>query len=57
VSHGHAHPRVVRTLVEQAQRLAVTARISQSTAARLLHSVCKELTGLDRASFQRRQKG
>ena len=26
VSHGHAHPRIVRTLVEQAQRLAVTSR-------------------------------
>src|SRR5215471_21030775 len=26
VSHGHAHPRIVRALVEQAQRLAVTSR-------------------------------
>ena len=27
VSHGHAHPRIVRALVEQAQRLAVTSRV------------------------------
>ena len=26
VSHGHAHPRIVRALVEQAQRLAMTSR-------------------------------
>ena len=26
VSHGHAHPRIVHALVEQAQRLAVTSR-------------------------------
>ncbi len=26
VSFGHAHPRIVRALVEQAQRLAVTSR-------------------------------
>ena len=27
VSHGHAHPRLVRALVEQAHRVAVTSRV------------------------------
>jgi ornithine aminotransferase len=31
VSHGHAHPRLVRALVEQAQRVAVTSRAYHST--------------------------
>ena len=49
VSHGHAHPRVVRTLVEQAQRLAVTSRAFHNPLLpRLLQRLC-ELTGLDRA--------
>ncbi len=32
VSHGHAHPRLVRALSEQAQRMAVTSRAYHSTA-------------------------
>ena len=31
VSHGHAHPRLVRALIEQAQRMAVTSRAYHST--------------------------
>ena len=31
VSHGHAHPRLVAALVEQAQRVAVTSRAYHST--------------------------
>jgi ornithine--oxo-acid transaminase len=31
VSHGHAHPRLVRALVEQAQKMAVTSRAYHST--------------------------
>ena len=31
VSHGHAHPRLVRALVEQAHRVAVTSRAYHST--------------------------
>ena len=31
VSHGHAHPRLVRALVEQAGRVAVTSRAYRST--------------------------
>jgi len=49
VSHGHAHPRLVRTLVEQAQQLAVTSRAFHNPLLpRLLQRLC-ELTGLDRA--------
>jgi ornithine--oxo-acid transaminase len=32
VSHGHAHPRLVRALVEQAQQVAVTSRAYHSSA-------------------------
>jgi ornithine--oxo-acid transaminase len=32
VSHGHAHPRLVHALVEQAQQLAVASRAYHSTA-------------------------
>jgi ornithine--oxo-acid transaminase len=31
VSHGHAHPRLVRALIEQAQRVAVTSRAYHSS--------------------------
>jgi ornithine--oxo-acid transaminase len=49
VSHGHAHPRIVRTLVEQAQQLAVTSRVFHNhLLPRLLQRLC-EVTGLDRA--------
>ena len=49
VSHGHAHPRIVRALVEQAQRLAVTSRAFHNE---LLPAFLQRLvvrTGLDRA--------
>jgi len=49
VSHGHAHPRIVRALVEQAQRLAVTSRVFHNE---LLPAFLQQLvarTGLDRA--------
>jgi ornithine--oxo-acid transaminase len=49
VSHGHAHPRLVRTLVEQAQQLAVTSRaFHNQLLPRFLQRLC-EVTGLDRA--------
>lgn len=31
VSHGHAHPRLVRALIDQAQKMAVTSRAYHST--------------------------
>jgi ornithine--oxo-acid transaminase len=49
VSHGHAHPRLVRTLTEQAQRVAVTSRAYHTdTLAPFLEKLV-QLTGLDRA--------
>jgi ornithine--oxo-acid transaminase len=48
-SHGHAHPRLVRTLTEQAKRLAITSRAFHSDRlAPFLKRAC-ELTGQDMA--------
>jgi len=49
VSHGHAHPRIVRTLVEQAQRLAVTSRVFHNEILPRFLERLIVLTGLDRA--------
>jgi ornithine--oxo-acid transaminase len=49
VSHGHAHPRLVRTLVEQAQRLAVTSRVFHNELLPRLLERLVQVTGLDRA--------
>lgn len=49
VSYGHAHPRLLRVLTGQAQRLAVVSRAYYTDQlAPLLKRVC-ELTGQDRA--------
>jgi ornithine--oxo-acid transaminase len=48
VSHGHAHPRIVRALVEQAQRLAVTSRVFHNELLPQLFERLTALTGLDR---------
>jgi len=49
VSHGHAHPRLVKTLTEQAARLAVCSRAFHSEKlGAFLKRVC-ELTGMDMA--------
>jgi ornithine--oxo-acid transaminase len=49
VSVGHAHPRIVRALTEQARRLAVTSRAYYSDRLPLfLERLCR-LTGMDRA--------
>jgi ornithine--oxo-acid transaminase len=49
VSHGHCHPRLVRTLTKQAQTLAVVSRAFYSDQlAPFLKKAC-ELTGQDRA--------
>ncbi len=48
-SHGHAHPRLVRTLTEQAKRLSITSRAFHSDRlAPFLERAC-ELTGQDMA--------
>jgi len=49
VSHGHAHPRIVRVLIAQAQRLAMTSRACHNDLLPLLLRRLTELTGLDRA--------
>jgi ornithine--oxo-acid transaminase len=49
VSHGHAHPRVVRALVEQAQRPAVTSRVFHNEILPRFLERLTQLTGLDRA--------
>lgn len=49
VSHGHAHPRLVRTLTEQAQRVAVTSRAYHSDTLGPFLERLTRLTGLDRA--------
>ena len=49
VSHGHAHPRLVRTLIEQARRLAVVSRAYYTDKlSRFLERMCL-LTNQDRA--------
>ncbi len=49
VSLGHAHPRIVRALVEQAQRLAVTSRVFHNELLPAFLQRLTEVTGLDRA--------
>ena len=49
VSHGHAHPRIVQALVEQAQRLAVTSRVFHNELLPRLLQRLANVTGLDRA--------
>jgi ornithine--oxo-acid transaminase len=48
VSFGHAHPRIVGALVEQAQRLAVTSRAYHNDRLPLLMERLTRLTGCDR---------
>lgn len=49
VSHGHAHPRIIATLTEQARRLAVSSRAYYNDRlGPFLEELCK-LTGLDAA--------
>jgi ornithine--oxo-acid transaminase len=49
VSHGHCHPRLVRTLTEQAQRLAIVSRAFYTDRLGLFLQRACELTGQDRA--------
>ena len=49
VSHGHAHPRLVAALVEQAQRVAVTSRAYHTDTLAPFLERLTQLTGLDRA--------
>jgi ornithine--oxo-acid transaminase len=49
VSQGHCHPRILRALVEQAQRLSLTSRAFYSDQLALLYRDLNELTGYDLA--------
>lgn len=49
VSHGHCHPRLVSTLTEQAQRLAICSRAFYSDKLGVFLQRACELTGMDRA--------
>ncbi len=49
VSFGHAHPRIVAALVEQAQTLAITSRAFHTNRLGQLLERLTRLTGLDRA--------
>jgi ornithine--oxo-acid transaminase len=46
VSHGHAHPRLVQALIDQAQRVAVTSRAYHSTVLGPFLAKLVELTDL-----------
>jgi len=48
VSFGHAHPRIVGALVEQAQRLSVTSRAYYNDRLPILMERLARITGLDR---------
>ena len=49
VSHGHCHPRLVKTLSEQAAKLAVCSRAFHSEKLGTFLKRACELTGMDRA--------
>ena len=49
VSHGHCHPRIVKALTEQAQRLAVTSRVFHNDRLPLFLKRLCEISGQDLA--------
>jgi ornithine--oxo-acid transaminase len=49
VNQGHCHPRILRALVEQAQRLTLPSRAFYSDQLALLYKELNELTGYDLA--------
>lgn len=49
VNQGHAHPRIVATLVEQAQRLTLTSRAFRNDQLPLFYKELLELTGYEKA--------
>ena len=49
VSHGHAHPRLLAALIDQAQRVAVTSRAYHSDTLAPFLEKLTQLAGLDRA--------
>src|SRR5215472_678600 len=49
VNQGHCHPRILRTLAEQAQRVTLTSRAFRNEQLPLLYKELHELTGFDMA--------
>ena len=49
VSHGHAHPRLLAALIDQAQKVAVTSRAYHSDTLAPFLEKLTQLAGLDRA--------
>lgn len=49
VSHGHCHPRIVKAITEQAQRLAVTSRVYHNDRLPLFLKRLCEISGQDLA--------
>lgn len=48
LSHGHCHPRIVRAMTNQANRLAVTSRAVYTESLGLMAQKLCEISGLDR---------
>lgn len=49
VNQGHNHPRIVRALIEQAQKLALTSRAFRNDKLPLFYQELLDLTGYDKA--------
>src|SRR5512140_1743767 len=49
VNQGHCHPRILRTLAEQAQKVTLTSRAFRNDQLPLLYKELHDLTGMDQA--------
>jgi ornithine--oxo-acid transaminase len=49
VNQGHCHPRILHTLIEQAQKVTLTSRAFRNDQLPLLYEELHELTGFDMA--------
>jgi ornithine--oxo-acid transaminase len=49
VNQGHCHPKILKTLVEQAQKVTLTSRAFRNEQLPLLYEQLHELTGFDMA--------
>ncbi len=47
LSHGHVHPKILKTLIEQASRLTLTSRAFRNDQLPLLYKELSELTGYE----------
>lgn len=48
VSHGHVHPRILQTMIEQASRLTLTSRAFRNDQLPLLYRELTELSGYEK---------